>query len=55
MGCPVNGIGEAKDADYGIAGSGKKDVYLLFSKGQPIGTFTKEIAVKKLFEFIDNF
>ncbi len=55
MGCPVNGIGEAKDADYGIAGSGKKDVYLLFSKGQPIGTFTKEVAVKKLFEFIDNF
>ena len=55
MGCPVNGIGEAKDADYGIAGSGKKDLYLLFSKGKPIGTFEKKEALDKLFQFIDNF
>lgn len=55
MGCPVNGIGEAKDSDYGIAGSGKKDVYLLFSKGKPIGLFEKEEALKQLDTFIDNF
>lgn len=55
MGCPVNGIGEAKDADYGIAGSGKKDVYLLFAKGHPLGTYEKEEALDRLFSFIDAF
>jgi (E)-4-hydroxy-3-methylbut-2-enyl-diphosphate synthase len=55
MGCPVNGVGEAKDADVGIAGSGKKDVYLLFSKGKPLGLFDKETALRKLFEYIDSF
>ncbi|MFA6861396.1 MAG: (E)-4-hydroxy-3-methylbut-2-enyl-diphosphate synthase [Bacilli bacterium] len=55
MGCPVNGIGEAKDADYGIAGSGKKDVYLLFQKGTPMGLFKKDEALKKLFSLIDVF
>ncbi|MFA6829558.1 MAG: (E)-4-hydroxy-3-methylbut-2-enyl-diphosphate synthase [Bacilli bacterium] len=55
MGCPVNGIGEAKDADYGIAGSGKKDVYLLFSKGKPLGLYNKKEAVARLFSLIDSF
>jgi (E)-4-hydroxy-3-methylbut-2-enyl-diphosphate synthase len=55
MGCPVNGIGEAKDADYGIAGSGKKDVYLLFSHGSPIGLFDKDEALRRLFDYIDKF
>ena len=32
MGCPVNGPGEAQDADIGIAGSGKMGV--LFKKGR---------------------
>lgn len=55
MGCPVNGIGEARDADFGIAGSGKADVYLLFSKGRPLGTYEKEEALSRLFRFIDTF
>lgn len=55
MGCPVNGIGEAKDADYGIAGSGEKDIYLLFKKGQPLGLFKKEEALDKLYKLIDEF
>lgn len=55
MGCPVNGIGEAKDADFGIAGSGKKDVYLLFAKGNPIGLFEKKEALDRLFGLIDSF
>jgi len=33
MGCIVNGPGEAKEADVGIAGSGKTGA--LFIKGQP--------------------
>ena len=55
MGCPVNGIGEARDSDVGIAGSGKKDVYLLFSKGHPLGTYEKEEALSRLFDFIEAF
>lgn len=54
MGCPVNGIGEAKGATYGIAGSGKKDVYLLFSYGKPIGLYPKKEALTKLYSLIDN-
>ena len=55
MGCPVNGIGEGKDADYGITGLGKKDTYLIFSKGKTIGQYNKEDAIKKLFSLIDNY
>lgn len=55
MGCPVNGIGEAKDADFGIAGSGEKDIYVLFSKGKTIGLFRKDEALRKLFSMIDSF
>lgn len=55
MGCPVNGIGEAKDADIGIAGSGKKDVYVLFEKGKSIGLYEKEEALKILFDKIDRY
>ncbi len=54
MGCPVNGIGEAKDADFGIAGSGKKDVYLYFENGKEIGLYEKEEAIRLLFESIDK-
>lgn len=38
MGCPVNGPGEARDADLGIAGSRNGRV-ILFRKGSVIGTF----------------
>mgnify|MGYP002625867010 CR=1 FL=1 len=37
MGCAVNGPGEAREADYGIAGG--KDRGLLFRKGQVLGTY----------------
>lgn len=55
MGCPVNGIGEAKDADFGIAGSGKKDIYLLFKKGVSIGLFEKDEAISRLYSLIDQY
>ena len=35
MGCVVNGPGEAREADYGIAGG--KDCGMLFKKGEVIG------------------
>jgi len=50
MGCAVNGIGESKDADIGIAG-GKKE-FLLFKKGCIIGKIKEEAAVDTLIEEI---
>ena len=38
MGCPVNGPGEARDADVGIAGGRGKGV--LFRKGEVVGSVT---------------
>ena len=46
MGCIVNGPGEAKDADIGIAGG--KDVVLLFKKGQIIRKIPAQIALSEL-------
>ncbi len=53
-GCPVNGIGEAKDADYGLAGTGKKNSLLFFRKGEIIGTYPKEEARHRLIEAIER-
>lgn len=52
MGCIVNGPGEAKDADFGIAGG--KDEGLLFEKGKIIGKVKKEDWVKTIIRFIDK-
>lgn len=46
MGCGVNGPGEARQADIGIAGGGKK--FALFKKGVIIGTYSQDIIVEKL-------
>jgi len=46
MGCAVNGPGEAKEADIGIAG-GKGEV-LLFKKGEIIRKIPEESAVEEL-------
>ena len=50
MGCVVNGPGEAKDADLGIAG-GKKQV-ILFKHGEIIGTFSETAGFNRLKEEI---
>ena len=42
MGCPVNGPGEAKDADLGIAGSRSGEQVILFRKGKVLGAFSPE-------------
>ena len=39
MGCPVNGPGEAKDADLGIAGSKSGEQLLIFKSGKVLGAF----------------
>ncbi len=48
MGCAVNGPGEAKHADIGIAGVGDK--FALFKKGQVIMTADRETALNFIVE-----
>ena len=50
MGCAVNGPGEAREADYGIAGGAGKG--LLFKKGQVLGTYPYERLCEVLLETI---
>ena len=52
MGCVVNGPGEAKEADYGIAGGKGKG--LLFRKGEIIGTYPYDQLCDVLIERIRN-
>ncbi|MBR5938152.1 MAG: flavodoxin-dependent (E)-4-hydroxy-3-methylbut-2-enyl-diphosphate synthase [Clostridiales bacterium] len=52
MGCAVNGPGEAREADVGIAGG--IDEFLLFKKGEPIGKVPKEKAVDELLSVIEE-
>ncbi len=53
MGCVVNGPGEAKDADIGVA-FGKKEG-LLFEKGKPIRKVSTDRCVSVLLEEISKF
>jgi (E)-4-hydroxy-3-methylbut-2-enyl-diphosphate synthase len=46
MGCSVNGPGEAREADIGIAGGSGK--WLFFRKGKIVGTLHKNEVVKKI-------
>ena len=50
MGCAVNGPGEAKQADYGIAGG--RGEGLLFAKGVPLQKLPTEQLVNALFDTI---
>ena len=51
MGCVVNGPGEAREADYGIAGG--KGFGLLFKKGQVVSKVPENRLVDELFELIE--
>lgn len=53
MGCPVNGPGEAKEADLGIAGG--DGVGLIFKKGEVIKKVPQEELVDVLMEEIERF
>jgi (E)-4-hydroxy-3-methylbut-2-enyl-diphosphate synthase len=51
MGCAVNGPGEARHADFGIAGGDGESV--LFNKGEIIGKVPMDRLVDELFRLID--
>lgn len=52
MGCVVNGPGEAKEADIGIAGGNKEG--LVFKKGEILYKVPEESLIDKLVEEIDK-
>ena len=52
MGCVVNGPGEAREADYGIAGGRGKG--LLFKKGVVLGTYPYEELCERLIQLIES-
>src|SRR5689334_22396517 len=52
LGCAVNGIGEARHADFGITGA--KDMGMIYSKGEPLKKVPTGQLVDTLFEEIDK-
>jgi (E)-4-hydroxy-3-methylbut-2-enyl-diphosphate synthase len=50
MGCAVNGPGEAREADFGIAGGDGEG--LLFAKGEIIKKVKEEHLVEELLELV---
>ena len=50
MGCVVNGPGEAKAADIGIAGGGTGEKAVVFKKGEKLATGELEIMIRLLIE-----
>ena len=52
MGCIVNGPGEAREADVGIAGG--KDCGVLFAKGKKLKTLPYDQLADALMEYIDT-
>jgi (E)-4-hydroxy-3-methylbut-2-enyl-diphosphate synthase len=53
LGCAVNGIGEARHADFGITGA--KDSGMIFSRGEPLKKVPTDRLVDELFAEIDKY
>ena len=53
MGCIVNGVGEGKAADLGLAGGNNS--FIIFKKGNIIKTVNQSEALEALFEEINKF
>jgi (E)-4-hydroxy-3-methylbut-2-enyl-diphosphate synthase len=53
LGCAVNGIGEARHADFGITGA--KDMGMIYSRGEPLKKVATEHLVDELFAEIDRY
>src|SRR5947209_18224503 len=53
LGGAVNGIGEARHADFGITGA--KDMGMIYSRGEPLKKVPTERLVDELFEEIDRY
>src|SRR5213082_4106257 len=53
LGCAVNGIGEARHADFGITGA--KDMGMIYTKGEPLKKVPTAQLVDELFKEIDRY
>jgi (E)-4-hydroxy-3-methylbut-2-enyl-diphosphate synthase len=53
LGSAVNGIGEARYADFGITGT--TDSGIVYAKGQPLKKVPTEDLVEELFKEIDKY
>ena len=53
LGCAVNGIGEARHADFGITGA--KDMGMIYSRGEPLKKVPTHELVDELFKEIDRY
>lgn len=53
MGCVVNGLGEAADADFGFVGQGK-GMIALFRKGRLIKIVQQEKAIEEMKELVKD-
>src|SRR5260370_40748139 len=53
LGCAGNGIGEARHADFGVAGA--KDMGMIYSKGEPLKKVPTERLFAGLFSGIDRY
>jgi (E)-4-hydroxy-3-methylbut-2-enyl-diphosphate synthase len=53
LGCAVNGIGEASNADFGITGA--RNEGLIFSRGKALKKVPQEQLVDELFKEIDKY
>lgn len=53
MGCVINGVGEGKRADIGIAGG--KNEFAIFKKGKIIKKVSEKEVIPELFALIDQF
>ncbi len=53
MGCPVNGPGEAREADIGLAGG--RDCAIIFKKGQVVRKIRGENMVTEFMEELENY
>ncbi len=53
LGCAVNGIGEARHADFGITGA--KDMGMIYAKGEPLTKVATLQLVDELFKEIDRY
>jgi (E)-4-hydroxy-3-methylbut-2-enyl-diphosphate synthase len=53
LGCAVNGIGEARHADFGITGA--RNEGMVYSKGEPLRKVPQDKLVDVLFEEIDKY
>ena len=52
MGCAVNGPGEAREADFGVAGGDGKG--LLFARGEIVRTVSEAEIVPALMKMIEE-